>query len=366
MFGIGKDKKKGEKPDKKPKAKKSGLPTVVPMPEVDERIHIMPERFYIVQKQRQWGLIIIITLGILVIGGLGTFAYFLNESLKQERATQQTPDQNQNANVNSNTNTNTNANDNANQNSNRNTNRNTNTNTNTNTNRNVNANTNVNTNVNTNTNSNVNTNVNTNVNRNTNTSANTNTPATTPQPLPQGPDVDGDGLSLAEEIIFATDPKNSDSDGDGFADGSELLNGFDPTKPQLTFTETGLFGTFSHDSYVILYPTAWQVVQRGTAGEEVLFQSAGGEFVEVLILEKPSNQTLAQWYQTQFPDIDPRAGQVKIGGLDGFQYPDNQSYYLPDPNDNSRLFWLTYNTAGLTQTNFLTTFVSMVKTFSLQ
>ena len=42
-------------------------------------------------------------------------------------------------------------------------------------------------------------------------------------------DADSDGLSLADEFRFGSDPGNGDSDGDGMGDGAEILNGLSPT-----------------------------------------------------------------------------------------------------------------------------------------
>jgi len=45
-------------------------------------------------------------------------------------------------------------------------------------------------------------------------------------------DIDGDGLSNAEERALGTDPRNADSDGDGLADGVEVnVAGTDPLNP---------------------------------------------------------------------------------------------------------------------------------------
>ena len=44
-----------------------------------------------------------------------------------------------------------------------------------------------------------------------------------------GMDIDRDGLSLAEEQAYGTDPENADSDGGGVTDGDEVANGTDPT-----------------------------------------------------------------------------------------------------------------------------------------
>ena len=52
-------------------------------------------------------------------------------------------------------------------------------------------------------------------------------------------DLDGDGLTNADETTRSTDPANPDTDGDGFSDGLETLFGSDPRNPQSTPTITG-------------------------------------------------------------------------------------------------------------------------------
>jgi hypothetical protein len=42
-------------------------------------------------------------------------------------------------------------------------------------------------------------------------------------------DADGDGLTLAQETDFGTDPDNPDTDGDGYVDGVEVAAGYNPT-----------------------------------------------------------------------------------------------------------------------------------------
>ncbi len=42
-------------------------------------------------------------------------------------------------------------------------------------------------------------------------------------------DADGDGLDLAHENLFGSDPENPDTDGDGFSDYREISRGYDPT-----------------------------------------------------------------------------------------------------------------------------------------
>ena len=45
-----------------------------------------------------------------------------------------------------------------------------------------------------------------------------------------GLDLDGDGLTNAEEAELGTNPKKADTDGDGYNDGEEVEAGFDPLK----------------------------------------------------------------------------------------------------------------------------------------
>jgi hypothetical protein len=44
-------------------------------------------------------------------------------------------------------------------------------------------------------------------------------------------DLDGDGLTAAEERFYGTDPETQDTDGDGFTDGEEVRAGYDPLGP---------------------------------------------------------------------------------------------------------------------------------------
>ncbi len=52
----------------------------------------------------------------------------------------------------------------------------------------------------------------------------------TPLPNPDD-DLDHDGLTNQQEMIWNTDPFNPDTDGDGYLDGEEVASGHDPLKP---------------------------------------------------------------------------------------------------------------------------------------
>jgi len=318
-------------------------------PEIEKGIHVMPDRFYVPQKKRNLGPIIIIVVGLVIIGGLVAAAFYLNASLQKMK--QPAANQNTNQDVDANTNTEPAVNQNVN----------TNTNTNTNADTNVNTNTDVSTTTDTNVNVNTNTDTNTNINTNTNASQ-----GDVPQPLPLSIDKDHDQLSEAEETLYGTDPVLRDTDNDTYPDGSELLSGYDPTKPNASLADSGLFSDYDNSVYSIVYPTKWEVQQQGSDQSEVLFISDSGEFIEVLILPNSQGLPLVSWYMEQFPQIDRKyIYQSKVGDNLAIRHPDNQSYYLISP-DNTQIYMITYNVGTRERLSFITTLTIMVKSFKLK
>jgi len=341
-------KQKSEKKAKKGQAEQSTVDS-----KLVEQIHVMPQRFYVQPKKKHSGLAIIIIAGVILLGVLAGAGFYFSQDLKND---QLQPLVNANANhkpVNANQNTNQPV---VNQNLNQNLNQSLSANTNTN----VSTTTNINVNININTNANTNTNVNTNTNTNTNVNAN-------PwQPLPTAPDDDNDGLTLMEENLYGTNPEISDTDGDGYKDGAEILSGYDPTRPAANVVDSGLFLFYSHPVYSIVYPQDWILKEQDQEKNEVLFIADSGEFMEILVVANPSNTSLVEWYQKQFPTIDlGLVRNVRINNLVGFRHPDNQSYYLAAEGDPSTIFLLIYNIGNFNQTNFITTFTAIVKSFQL-
>ncbi|MDX9893408.1 MAG: thrombospondin type 3 repeat-containing protein [Patescibacteria group bacterium] len=310
---------------------------------IEDRIHVMPPRFYIEPKKSQWGLIIIIIVGILVIIGLAVMAVYLNESLKNRTDLSNVANTNADLEVNTNTNVNSPS---------------------------VNLNTNVATSTglgttNTNTNTDIPTSTNTNVNTNVNAGVNTNVNISQPiQPLPFSVDSDNDTLTDVEESLYGTDSQSGDSDGDGFKDGSELVNGYDPTRPGLTLEQSGLFDSYSGPGYSIRYPRSWIIQERDPDQAEVLFLSDIGEFVEVLAVANNDNLPLAAWLVKNVPELNLSQSTVlNINGFEGFRNPNLRSYYLMKPDQPGNVYLVSYNVGNAKVANFLTTFNVMVKNF---
>lgn len=337
MFGF-------SKKDKNPSIAGKNHGTEIEIePKVSEQIHVMPQRFYVVQKKKRGGLVLIIVLGLLILAGLSVGAYYINESLKDgQKKPLNTNTQTKNLNINQPKNQNINTNQPA-----------------ENINTNQSANANQNTNENFNVNGNINQNINVNANLNTNQPTNLNQNFSSPLPL--APDTDNDGLTDVEEALFGTNPNSSDSDNDIYSDGSELLSGYDPTKPQTTLADSSLFKTYNHQNYSIIYPDGFQLKELGES--EVIFQAPNGEFVEVIVILNSDKLNLLDWYQKQQPAEDPNLlTSLTVNNLLGLRSADQLTYYLAAPN-LSQIYLVTYNVGNLNQTNFMTTFQVMVKSF---
>ncbi len=336
MFKLRKQK------SKKPAAEQLGLD-----PNLSAQIHVMPKRFYVAPKKKHLGLIIIIVVGVLLIGSLAAVAIYLSQDLNQKPVS---PATNQGQEVGDNINQEPVLNQNLNQNFDANVNSG------------VNANISTSTNINVGSTTTTNTNTNANANVNTNTNANINSGSA--NPLGTTADLDGDGLTDGEERLYGTNPEISDSDGDGYPDAAELLNGYDPTKPAASLADSGLFISYSHPAYSIIYPRGWEVRQQGETKDEVLFIAATDEFIEVLIIPNISGLSLSQWYEQEFSVTDSsQLTVVEVNNLPGLRSSDNRNYYLIKEGDKSQIFILTYNIGNASLTNFATTFQIMVKNF---
>ena len=177
-------------------------------------------------------------------------------------------------------------------------------------------------------------------------------------------DHDGDGLTQAEEKLFNTQSQVADTDADGYSDGSEILHGYDPLVESKTVLETGLFKLYSDKLFTINYPSLWTINQSDSSQTQTLFTADSGEFVEVLVLDNPSGQSVTAWFTQQFPELSQtNQVAVTINNTTGVLHPNGLVYYLAKPGDQKRIFVVTYNTAGSSQLKYQTTFRAMANSF---
>ncbi|MFA5188452.1 MAG: hypothetical protein WC460_03765 [Patescibacteria group bacterium] len=313
-------------------------------------IHVMPSKFHkylAVKKSKLGRLLIIIAIIILVLGAVTLAAYYFvvpmsqpapvaNLNLPVANLPQNLNQQNLNSNQNLNAGINANAN--------------------------INANSNENLNGNTNINSNLNTNVNLNINLNVAPPLAVNYTSSL--------DSDNDGLTDVEEDLYGTDKRKPDTDNDGFLDGAELVNLYDPKAAGGALLEnSGLINVYTNPNfkYQIFYPSSWLARPTDSSLAEVIFQSATGEYIEVLAEDNPERLDLVQWFLKQSPlsDLNQIKRQTTKQGLDALINPDQLTFYLIGNASPDEVFVITYNIGTRIQVNFLTTFKMMINSFNL-
>jgi len=329
-----------------------------PKPKVEPyEIRVMPPKFhkYLAVKNRGLGRFILILLIVLIVlGGVAFGAFYFMNNLSQPVVKPPVSNKNENLNIaNENNNANINIlNENANEN--------------------LNANFNLNENANTNVNENVNLNVNANENVNLNNNVNAVVPpAPTILNYSSSQDSDNDGLTDPEEDLYGTEKRKPDTDGDGYLDGEEVLNLFNPKAGGGALLEnSGLVNIYKNPAlnYEIFYPSSWLAKPTDQSLQEVIFQSATSEYIQVLVQDNPDKLDLVKWYNQQSPQSDLNLLEKKTAKRGGYQVlvsPDKLTNYIQAPETPDKVYVITYNIDGLTQINFLTTFGMMVNSFKV-
>jgi len=183
-----------------------------------------------------------------------------------------------------------------------------------------------------------------------------------------GVDSDSDGLTDVEETtIYGTNPLNADTDGDTFNDGNEVAHLYDPNKktPALLKDSSDIKTIANQtESYSVLVPKNWTTNGENTA--QFLATAPTGEIFEVLVTDKPKDQSLVEWYLAMSPGAS--AADVlrfkTLQGYDALRSPDRLTTYI-DPG-NGELYTLTYSYDDKTTLEFRTTYEAFVQGFSLK
>ncbi len=193
-------------------------------------------------------------------------------------------------------------------------------------------------------------------------------PPARPAVLPLALDTDADGLTDIEEGLYSTDYLKSDMDDDSYIDGLEVLNLYNPAgvAPQ-KIEETDLVKIYSNPTYnyTIFYPASWLARALGeTTSEEVMFTSATGEFIQVIVEDNLSNLPPLDWYLAEAPGTNPSevGGVTTKSGLSGVKSPDGLTAYF---SAGGKIYVLSYNVGIKTELNYKSTFEMMIKSFKL-
>ncbi|MEY4722556.1 MAG: hypothetical protein RLZZ324_69 [Candidatus Parcubacteria bacterium] len=183
-------------------------------------------------------------------------------------------------------------------------------------------------------------------------------------PPKPGSDLDSDGLSDQEEKeVFGTDINSPNTDKDAFVDLNEALNLFDPAKPSpamlrdnphiATYTDTA-------SGYSLLRPSAWTAKDATAEDKTATFTAPSGEFISVLVSDKPAAQELMDWYLAQAPGVTSSQVEpyVTRGGYQAILSPDRMTAFVDLGN---RVAVVSYNLGKATEVQYRVTFQMMVQ-----
>jgi hypothetical protein len=157
-----------------------------------------------------------------------------------------------------------------------------------------------------------------------------------------------------------------DTDHDTFNDGNEVSHLYDPNvkaPAMLRDSKVIKVAVNQTEGYSVLVPASWTTSGEDTA--QFLANAPSGEFFEVLVTDKPKDQSLVEWYLSMSPGAS--ASEVErfktLQGYDALRSPDRLTTYI-DPG-NGKLYTLTYSYDDKVVLEFRTTYEAFVGGFKL-
>lgn len=180
-------------------------------------------------------------------------------------------------------------------------------------------------------------------------------------------DVDKDGLSDKEELIFGSNSNLSDSDGDGYSDFSEVSNLYNPAgngklENSLVITkyENNTFG------YKLIYPTAWSFGKVG-GDDSVVFTSDDNQFVQIISQPNESGVSIEAWFNEQQSSATPVPSFRKIftDSWQGIVSEDGLVVYITDLGQEN-IFVVAYSSGVVDSLDYRNIFNLIVKSFFVE
>lgn len=190
-----------------------------------------------------------------------------------------------------------------------------------------------------------------------------------PSIIGDGTDGDSDALSDQEEILFSTDPAVPDSDADKYIDGHEVFNLYNPAgKEPMKLADSGLVREFTNQvfGYRLLYPSSWQMGAVQNDGAQLLFNSSGGEYVELRVFDRDPNQSFADWFAVHAPaeNFNALVAFDSVFKQRGWRRTDYLVYFFDTP---TRMYSLIYHPVPQASLiNYRSVIKLMARSFNLE
>lgn len=212
----------------------------------------------------------------------------------------------------------------------------------------------------------------TNVNINVNADINININASdTPSPTPSAEaldlsDIDNDGLSGVEEMIFSTNANSPDTDSDGYKDEEEILLGFDPRWKDKNLEGSDIVSTYAFYNAKLLYPAQWYATDGGTIATIDTKKGDSVVLAHTTFEQNMNKSVLLEWIQKDDPilsatDLD----EIKTRNVETVYKTKNGLKYYFFSNDFKNAYVLSYVAVDAQSPIFLSIFQMMANSVTL-
>ncbi len=182
-------------------------------------------------------------------------------------------------------------------------------------------------------------------------------------------DTDRDGLTDNEEVVFGTNPDSNDTDGDIYKDKEEIKNFYSPISTgSVRLWEEDIISLYENNryGYHFYYPSAWIV--DPTIDEDpydVLVSSSQNEFINIIVENKPAEQSLRAWYLSKIPSLteDEIKEYRNYHKLTVIESPDAFTVYI-ESRDKRTVYMINYNIGLKEEASFISIFEMIVNSFN--
>ncbi len=183
---------------------------------------------------------------------------------------------------------------------------------------------------------------------------------------PDGLDLDSDGLTDSEEVVFGSNPQLPDTDGDGYLDANEVFNLYAPVvrAPSILLTQAMMQTVSSTVGWQALAPKAW-TVERSQESSDVVIRVPSGEVFVLKIEPNPTKQDIRAWVaQSRGSRVD-QVVELRSNkyGLPFYLGPDRLTAFIPW---DDRVLSVSYQLGMQVFVNYRTTFGMLLNSLRLQ
>lgn len=180
----------------------------------------------------------------------------------------------------------------------------------------------------------------------------------TPPVVSEGEDGDRDGLTDAEEALYASSPTAIDTDADQFGDANEVRNGFDPAVKGKPLSASAQMRTERWQVWDILFPKTWSIVPEAGNPYRASIDTGTPARIQLRSEANGQRQSIEAWVAAR--GLGDRARAFALpGGRTAMQTQDGLTTYLPF---GDRVLVVVYDPQSATAYEFRATYALLLAT----